>query len=44
MEGLVVLVLVIAATGLLGILSVMFGVDSRDGSTDPRSPERGLTL
>lgn len=44
MEGLVIFGVVIAAFGLLGILAVTFGVDSREGSTDPRSPERGLTL
>lgn len=44
MEGLVIFGIVIAALGLLDILAVTFGADSREGSTDPRSPERGLTL
>jgi hypothetical protein len=44
MEGLVVLGVVIAALGLLAILAVAFGVDSREGATEPRSPERGLSV
>ena len=44
MEGLLVLGFLIGALATLGVLAVRFGVDSRDGSTDPRVPERGLTV
>ena len=44
MEGLVILGVVIAALGLLDILGVTRGVDSREGSTDPRIPERGIAI
>jgi hypothetical protein len=44
MEGLLVFGFLIGALATLGILAVRFGVDSRDGSTDPRIPERGIAL
>ena len=44
MEGLLVLGVVVGALGLLDILAVRFGVDSREGSSDPRSPARGITV
>ena len=44
MEGLVVLGVIVGALGLLDFLALRFGVDSRDGSTDPRRPARGLTV
>jgi hypothetical protein len=44
MEGLVVFSVVVGALALLVFLAGTFGVDSRDGTSDPRSPERGLTL
>jgi hypothetical protein len=44
MEGLLVLGFLMGAVATLGVLALRFGVDSRDGSTDPRVPERGLTI
>jgi hypothetical protein len=44
MEGLLVLGAVFSALGLLGGLSLRFGVDSRDGSADPRIPDGNLTV
>ncbi|HEY7524704.1 MAG TPA: hypothetical protein VH720_13730 [Candidatus Limnocylindrales bacterium] len=40
MDGLLVLFGIIAALTFLGMAAIAFGVDSRDGSTDPRSPVR----
>lgn len=42
MEGLFVLGIVVAALGLFDMLALRFGVDSREGSTDPRRPIRDL--
>jgi hypothetical protein len=44
MEGLLVLGFVIGALAMVGVLALRFGVDSRDGSTDPRSPAGGLAV
>ena len=38
MEGLLVLFVIVAALALLGVLAIEFGVDTREGSTDPRQP------
>jgi len=40
MDGLLVLVAFVAALAFLGVAAMVMGVDSRDGSTDPRSPIR----
>lgn len=40
MDGLLVLFAIIAALTLLGTTAIAFGVDSRDGFQDPRSPAR----
>jgi hypothetical protein len=42
MEGLIILFVIVAGLALLDALAIEFGVDSRDGSTDPRQPF-GLT-
>ncbi|MEX2010652.1 MAG: hypothetical protein WEF51_00290 [Chloroflexota bacterium] len=44
MEGLLILGFLIGAVATVGLLALRFGVDSRDGSTDPRVPERGLSI
>jgi hypothetical protein len=44
MEGLLVFGFLIGALGSLGVLALRFGVDSREGSSDPRAPERGITV
>ena len=44
MEGLLVLGVVAGFLGLLDVLAIRFGVDSRDDSNDPRAPARGLSL
>jgi hypothetical protein len=44
MEGLLVFGFLIGALGSLGVLALRFGVDSREGSSDPRGPERGITV
>ncbi|HEV8490352.1 MAG TPA: hypothetical protein VGQ58_11255 [Candidatus Limnocylindrales bacterium] len=44
MEGLLVFGVVVVALGLLDVLALRFGVDSRLESDDPRSPARGITL
>jgi len=44
MEGLLVFGFLSGALATLGILAVRFGVDSRDGSSDPRVPERGIVV
>jgi hypothetical protein len=44
MEGLLILGFLIGALATVGVLALRFGVDSRDGSTDPHIPERGLTV
>jgi len=40
MDGLLVLVVFVAALAFMGVAAMIVGVDSRDGSTDPRSPIR----
>jgi len=40
MDGLLVLVVFVAALAFIGVAAMIVGVDSRDGSTDPRSPIR----
>jgi hypothetical protein len=40
MDGLLVLVAIIVALAVFGVAAMTLGVDSRDGSTDPRSPVR----
>jgi hypothetical protein len=44
MEGLLVLGLVVAALAVLSTLAILFGVDSRPDSMDPRSPARGISI
>ncbi len=44
MEGLLILGVVAGALSLVGALALRFGVDSRDGSSDPRTPQPGLTV
>jgi hypothetical protein len=44
MEGFLVFGFLIGALATLGSLALRFGVDSRDGSSDPRIPERGLSI
>lgn len=41
MEALFVLMVIVAGIGLLGVAAA-FGVDSREGSTDPRQSARGI--
>jgi hypothetical protein len=41
-EGLLVLGSIIGALGLLDLLAMRFGVDSRLESVDPRSPVGGI--
>ena len=36
------LALPVVILALLGVAALAWGVDSRYGSTDPRSPERGI--
>jgi len=40
--ALIILILPIVILALLAMAALAWGVDSRDGSTDPRSPERGI--
>lgn len=40
MDGLLVLALFVGFLAVLGVAAMLVGVDSRDGSTDPRSPVR----
>lgn len=46
MEGLVLFLVIVAALVAVDIASLLRGVDSRDGSTDPRAPlhPTGLTV
>ena len=44
MEGFLFIALLIIAFALLGAAAMAFGVDSRIGSTDPRSPDTSLSL
>ena len=43
MDGMLVLGLAGAALALFGTLAIRFGVDTTDGSEDPRRPVRGLS-
>ncbi|HEY6057742.1 MAG TPA: hypothetical protein VIV06_06905 [Candidatus Limnocylindrales bacterium] len=38
MEGVLVLLAIIGLFSLLDVAAMVFGVDSTDGSSDPRSP------
>ena len=40
----IILILPIVILALLGMAALVWGVDTRDGSTDPRSPERGFNI
>jgi hypothetical protein len=44
MSGLLVLAIIVALVAVLGALAQELGVDSRDGSADPRLPARDLTF
>ena len=40
--AILLLILPIIILALLGVAALAWGVDSRDDSTDPRAPERGI--
>ena len=42
MDGIILLGFIVAGLAFLGILAARFGVDSRDGSDDPRLPIRDI--
>ena len=42
MSGLIIILAVVVALVVLDVLALRYGVDSREGSTDPRSPARGI--
>ena len=42
MEAILILVAIVGFVVAFDVLSLTLGVDSRDGSSDPRSPARGI--
>ncbi len=44
MEGILVLFGIVAALAFVDMLAAVFGVDSREQSSDPRSPARGIYI
>jgi hypothetical protein len=44
MEGLLVLFVIVIGLAAFGVAAMAFGVDSRDGAADPRSPTRPVGI